>query len=147
MHFNLIVKNTQKRSLTIISCVKTNYLTYFKGLTLRIYRTTNKLIFFWHKTSKKTMQKQNHNRSLARILVEINSLQKTIKWRVFSKVKPTQNTQPHKDASVLLVPLINDKYDKTVNKYDINCFVTLTCKYYILVITNTLQNWFFLDLG
>ena len=53
MHFNLIVKNTQKRSLTIISCVKTNYLTYFKGLTLRIYRTTNKLIFFDIKIQRK----------------------------------------------------------------------------------------------
>lgn len=55
--------------------------------------------------------------------------------------------QSQKDASVLFVSLINNKYDKTFNKYDINCLVSLTCKYYIVDITNTLQNRFFLDLG
>ena len=55
--------------------------------------------------------------------------------------------QSQKDASVLVVSLINNKYDKAFNKYDINCLVSLTCKYYIVDITNTLQNRFFLDLG
>ena len=46
--------------------------------------------------------------------------------------------QSQKDASVLVVSLTNNKYDKTFHKYAINCLISLTCNYYIVDLTNTL---------